>query len=119
MLSPARFSQLLVEVVFLLLGLLVVFLGWSGRIFFDRHWLPWLILSIVLIVCGLLALVRPGQWWARWQKWNRGASLLLLGLIMLAISRVPFAWVGRLLIAAGVVLLLRGLFGALLIFQQR
>jgi len=107
------------EVVFLLLGALVMFLGWSGRMFFDRHGLSWLILSVALIAWGLLALIRPGQWWARWQKWNRGASLLLLGLIMLAITRVPFAWVGRLLIATGVVLLLRGSFGALLIFRQR
>ncbi len=119
MLSPARLSELFMELVFLLLGALVMFLGWSGRIFFDRHGAPWLILSIALIAWGLLALARPGQWWARWQKWNRAASLLLLGLIMLAISRVPFAWVSHLLIATGVVLLLRGFFGALLIFRQR
>jgi hypothetical protein len=54
----------------------------------------------------------------RWEKWNRGASLVLLGLVLLAITRVPLLWVPKLLIAMGLILVLRGIFGSLLIFKQ-
>jgi hypothetical protein len=119
MLSPARLTQLMVELVFLLLGALVVWLGLSARIFFDRRGLGWLMVSIALIAWGLLAFLKPGEWWARWQKWNRGTSLVLLGGIMLCLSRVHFVWVGRLLALAGVVLIARGVAGSFLILRQR
>jgi len=119
MLSPARLTQLLMEFVFLLLGALVIWLAANGRIYFDRHGVAWLVLSVALIAWGLLALARPGQFWDRWQKWNRGGSLVLLGVVMLAISRVPFDWVVKLLAAAGVTLLARGILGSLLILRQR
>ena len=119
MLSPARLTQLLMEIVFLLLGALVIWLAANGRIYFDRHGVRWLVLSVALIAWGLLALAKPGQFWAKWQKWNRGGSLVLLGVVMLAISRVPFDWAVRLLAAAGVILVARGILGSLLILRQR
>ncbi len=118
MLSPARLMELIVELVFLLLGALVVWLGLQGRIYIDRRSIPWLIVSVALLVWGLLALARPGQWWARWQKWNRGLSLLLLGALMLAVTRVPYLWVGKLLAVGGVVLIVRGLLGTFLILRH-
>ncbi len=118
MLSPARLMELIVELVFLLLGALVVWLGLQGRIYIDRRSIPWLIVSVALLVWGLLALARPGQWWARWQKWNRGLSLLLLGALMLAVTRVPYLWVGKLLAVAGLVLIVRGLLGTFLILRH-
>jgi len=119
MLSPARLTQLLTEFVFLLLGALVIWLAANGRIYFDRRSTGLLVLSVGLIAWGLLALAKPGQFWAKWQKWNRGGSLLLLGVVMLAISRVPFDWVVKLLAVAGFVLVLRGIFGTLFILRQR
>ena len=119
MLSPARLTQLLTEFIFLLLGTLVIWLAASARIYFDRHSVTWLILSVALIAWGLLALAKPGQLWAKWQKWNRGGSLVLLGFVMLAISRVPFDWVVKLLATAGLILVLRGILGSFLIFRQR
>ena len=62
--------------------------------------------------------MRPVQRWNLWEKWNRGISLVLLGLIMLAMTRVPFLWVSRLLIVVGLILVLRGLFASLMIFKQ-
>jgi len=59
------------------------------------------------------------RWWSRGEQWTRGLSLTLLGIVMLAISRVPFLWVGPLLAFAGAVLALRGLVGAALIFRPR
>ena len=119
MLSPARLTQLVVEVIFLLLGLLVVWLGLTVHINFDRRSLGWLVISIGVAAWGLLALGKPGAWWARLQKWNRGGSMVLLGLLMLAIRRVPFLWVGRLLAICGLVLIVRGVLGSLLILKQR
>jgi hypothetical protein len=119
MLSPARLSQLIVEVVFLMLGVLVAWLGATGHINFDRRGIYWLAISVGVAAWGLLALARPGQWWERWQQWNRGGSLLLLGLLMLAITRVPFQWVGKLLALSGLVLVIRGAFGSLLILKQQ
>ena len=119
MLSPARLTQLLTEVVFLLLGALVVWLAANQRVYFDRHGIGWLVLSVGLLSWGLLAVAKPAQSWAKWQKWNRGGSLILLGLLMLAISRVPFDWVVKLLALAGFVLVARGIFGSLLILRQR
>jgi len=119
MLSPARLTQFLIEVVFLLLGALVVWLAANQRIYFDRHGVGWLILSVALLAWGLLAVAKPTQFWARWQKWNRGGSLILLGILMLAISRAPFDWVVKLLAVAGFVLVVRGILGSLLILRQR
>jgi hypothetical protein len=118
MLSPARMTQVMMEVIFLMLGLLVVWLGASGRIYFDRRGVPVLILSIALITWGLLAFARPVGHWVRWEKWNRGISLVLLGFVLIAITRAPFLWVPKLLIAMGLILVLRGLIGSLLIFRQ-
>ena len=118
MLSPARLSQLLVEFIFVLLGLLVLFLALRGQIFFDRHSTTWLAVGLALMVWGVLAIVRAGSWRSRWEKWNRGMSLLLLGVIMLIITHVPFLWVVYLLAAAGVVLIIRGQLAMILILRQ-
>lgn len=119
MITPARLTQLLTEIVFLLLGALVMWLAANGRIYFDRHGMGWLGLSVALIAWGLLALAKPGQFWTKWRKWNRGGSLVLLGVVMLSISRVPFDWVVRLLSVAGVILVLRGILGSFLLLRQR
>jgi len=119
MLSPARLTELTVEVIFVFLGVLVVWLGVTERINFDPRGIYWLAISVGAVAWGLLALAKPGQWWAHWQKWNRGGSLILLGLVMLGISRAPFLWIGKLLAVCGVVLLLRGVLGSVLILKQR
>lgn len=119
MFHPQRMVQFTVELIFALLGFLLIWLGLSGRIFFDRHGIGWLLLSAALIVWGLRALYKPRRWWARWQIWTRGFSLTLLGIVMLIIARAPFLWVGKLLAVAGLVLIARGLMGAALVFKPR
>ena len=119
MLTPQQVLRITIEIIFVLLGGLVVWLGLSGHILFDRRKPGWLLLGIALILWGVRALYKPGQWWSRQEQWTRGLSLTLLGLVMLAISRVPFEWVGPLLAFAGVLLALRGLLGAILILRSR
>jgi hypothetical protein len=117
-LTPDKSLRLSIEVIFVLLGGLVIWLGLTGHIFFDRRKMSWLILSIALILWGARALYSPGKYWSKFENWSRGLSLLLLGLVMFAISRVPFTWVGPLLAIGGVLLLLRGLAGSVLVFRR-
>jgi hypothetical protein len=119
MLKPEHLLRIVIEMIFVLLGALIVWLGVTGQIYFDRRKLPWLVLSAALIVWGLRALYKPGQSWSRWEHWTRGLSLTLLGMMMLAISRVPFLWVGRLFAVAGLLLILRGLVGSFLVLRPR
>lgn len=116
MLSPARLTQLLMEVVFILLGALVVWLGIHDSVPYPSA--AYFIVSLALIGWGVMAFVRPVQRWNIWEKWNRGISLILIGLIMLAMTRVPVVWVPRLLIGVGAILVTRGLFACLMIFKQ-
>jgi hypothetical protein len=118
MLSPARLTQLTVELIFVMLGALVIWLGLRGQINFNPAGALWLAMSIGAIAWGALTLARPGLWPARWQKRNRGASMILLGLLMLAIGRVPFGMAGRFLAICGLVLILRGVLGSFLILRQ-
>jgi len=119
MLTPERLLRLMVEFIFILLGALFIWLALVRRILVDRRSIAWLILSVALILWGLRALPRKGQWWARWENWARGLSLILLGAIMLVISRAPFAWVGPLLAAGGALLVLRGFIGSLFVLRPR
>jgi hypothetical protein len=119
MLTPQRALRLMIEIIFVLLGVLVIWLALTGRVLVERYKPSWLILSGALILWGLRALSGSKKWWARWENWTRGLSLTLLGVVMLAISRVPFSWVGPLLAAAGVVMVLRGILGAALVFRLR
>jgi hypothetical protein len=118
MFTPERLLRLLIEIIFVLLGLLVVWLGLTGHIFFDRHKLPWLILSVALILWGVRGIYRkPGSKPPQPQDYTRAVSLTVLGIVLLAISRVPFVWVGPLLACAGVVLAARGIAGTVLLLR--
>src|SRR5260370_35191753 len=98
MLTPERLLQVMIELIFVLLGGLLVWLGFQGPVYeriVDRHSASWLILGVALILWGLRALYKPGQWWRRWENWTRGLSLVLLGGLMLAIIPVSFSRVAR------------------------
>lgn len=118
MLTPDKMLRVMIEFVFMLLGGLIVWLGLTGHIFFDRRRPAWLILSIAVLLWGVRAMYRPGKYWSRVEDWTRGITLVLLGLVMAAISRVPFLWVGPLLAACGVILLLRGLAGSVMALRR-
>src|SRR5260370_28364982 len=109
----------MVDVFLVLVGFFVMWVGGGGGIYVDRHSTSWLILSGALILWGLRALYKPGQWWLRWENWTRGLSLALLGVLMLVITRVPFAWVSPMLAAGGALLVLRGIIASCLVFRPR
>lgn len=119
MLTPERLFRFMIEAMFVMLGILLVWLGLVRRTYVDRHSVSWLILGGALILWGLRALYSPGQWWLRWQNWTRGLSLALLGGLMLVMTRVPFLWVGPMLAVGGGLLVLRGIMASALIFRPR
>jgi hypothetical protein len=119
MFTPQRLLRLMIEFIFILLGGLLLWLGMERRISVDRRSPGWLILSMALILWGLRALYKRRQSGLRWENWTRGLSLVLLGILMLVISRVPFAWVWPLLAIAGGVLVLRGVVGSVLIYRSK
>ncbi|MBZ5528603.1 MAG: hypothetical protein LAN71_11960 [Acidobacteriia bacterium] len=114
MLTPDRLFRFANELIFLLLGAFLAWIGASGRVLFDRRSAAWAVLSVAMMLWGLRTLLAPEQWWQKWEKRIRGISLVLTGGLLLAIARVPFAWVAPLLIAAGILLALRGVCGAYL-----
>jgi sulfite exporter TauE/SafE len=118
MLTPERLLRLVIEIIFILLGLLVVWLGLTGHIFFNRHKLSWLILSVALILWGLRGIyTNPGRKPPQPEDYTRAISLTLLGIVLLGISRVPFTWVGALLACAGLLLTARGIVGSVLLWR--
>ena len=117
MFTPQRLLRLMIEFIFTLLGGLLLWLGIERRISVDRHSSSWLILSVALILWGLRVLFKRDQSRLGWENWTRGLSLVLLGILMLVISRVSFSWVGPLLATAGGLLVLRGVVGSVLIYR--
>jgi hypothetical protein len=117
MLSPANLFRMMTEMIFVLLGGLLVWVGLSSRFIFDPRKPAWLGLGAVLVYCGIRA-------WIKTQRAARtaeraavrvgGASLALVGLMMLGLMFVEFRWVGTVLAMAGGILVLRGLVSAVL-----
>lgn len=111
MLGAANLFRVVQEFVFILLGALLVVLALSGRVP-DRHGMGWPVLAAVIVFWGLRAWWRAGRPGQKWQAALAGASLILVGGLMLVIVWAPFDWVQPLLMAAGGVLALRGVAGA-------
>src|SRR5580692_8889943 len=97
MLNPANLFRMMTEMIFVLLGCVLVGLGLTNRYMFNPRSPTWLGLGAVLI-----------YWGARsWTKTTRAArtsdravtrigaaSLILVGFMMLALAIVEFRWVG-------------------------
>ena len=118
MLRPEKLLRIFTELAMLLLGLLLLLVAVSGRLFWNRRSIAWMAVGIFLIYWGVRSWLRRrsvGPW--RVEKLRCG-SLVLVGLLMLAISRVPFDFVGPLLGIAGGVLVLRGIFSVALIARS-
>src|ERR1700737_3601427 len=97
MLTPERLLRLGIEIIFVLLGRLVVWLGNRGNIFFARPKLAGLGLGVALILWGIRGISRkPGSKPQQPEDYTRAVSLTVLGIVLLAISRGPFAWGGPL-----------------------
>ena len=117
MLRPATLIRLGQELVFVLLGLLLISVAAMGRLLWDRKSEMWVALGALLFVLGVRAWLRAGKYVTRWEHRVRGASLVLLGVCMLTMTLAPYGWIAALLGAAGGVLALRGVVMAALVLR--
>ena len=111
--TPASLLRMTNELIFVLLGGLLMWVGLSNRFMFDPRKPAWLGLGAVLVYWGARA-------WIKTQKAARthertavrvgGASLALVGLMMLTLVFVELRWAGTMLALTGGNLVLRGLF---------
>ena len=121
MLSPAKVFRLLTELIFIPLGLFLVWFATTGRLSFGflsvRRSAPWVGLGAFLIYWGVRAVLRARRSAGRSDDRVRGAALALLGAVMLGITWLPFAGVAPLLGVAGGILILRGLASVVLVVR--
>ena len=120
MFTPQRLLHAIIELLFVLLGGLVIWLGLSGQILvysFNPRRPSWLILSVAIILWGLRAVFRPGPGSTAVERWTRGLSLVLLGAVMLAMSDVRLQWIGPLVALGGLILGARGLVNLALLLR--
>ena len=115
MLGPAHLFRLLNELIFVLLGVLLVWVSATGRYFFDRRAPTWIGLGAFLVYWGVRAWMRAGRHSSSGEHRVRGGSLALVGMMMLGIAWLPFRWVAPLLAAAGGILVVRGMLSAVLV----
>ena len=112
---PAHFLRVLPEMIFIFLGVLIIWVALTGHYFFDPRSTAWLLLAGLLAIYGLVTIRWRGP--ERGIHWVRGGSLMLTGLVMLALSRAKMGQVVPLLITAGVALAGRGLIVAGLVLS--
>jgi hypothetical protein len=113
--TTASLLRMTNEMIFVLLGGLLVWVGLSSRFLFDPRKPAWLGLGAVLVYWGARAWMktkRTARTAERTTVRVGGASLALVGLMMLSLVFVEFRWVGTLLAMAGGILVLRGLLNA-------
>lgn len=117
MVTPALLFRLLNEFVFILLGALLALMAVSGRYAVPGRSTMWIALGAFLIYWGVRAWLRPERA-APGQGRVRGASLILVGAMVLAMAWAPFQYVAPLLEVAGGVLVLRDLASAAALYAQ-
>ena len=113
--DPFQMFRVMTEMVFMLAGALLIFVGLTGRYVFDARRPSWLVLAAILVLWGTRAWRRARLIAVRNLRWaaqSGGVSLILVGLIMISLAWVRFGWVGPLLAIAGGVFVVRGLITA-------
>lgn len=115
MISNVQLFRLFNELIFVLLGGLVIWVGGTGRFLFNPRQPTWLVLSGLVMFLGIAALVmRSGAGAHPAVAIVRGASLILVAAIMVSMAWASFRMVTLLMMLAGAVLALRGLIGGAL-----
>lgn len=119
MLTPAHLFRMMNELIFVLLGGLLVWLGLTYHIFLNPRRPAWLLLGGLLIIWGARTWMRASRARIvvaaqRAAARIRGASLILVGALMISLAWLEFRWTGAALAAAGGVLIVRGLASAAL-----
>jgi hypothetical protein len=109
MTSTSKVLSLFIEVLFVLLGSLLVLLALSGRYSVPGRTGVWI--GAAVLFWGIRSAVRPARGAPRGLAISRAASLFLAGLFVIAATWFSFRYFPTLLCATGVVLALRGMAG--------
>jgi hypothetical protein len=113
--------RLINEIVFLLVGALLLWVGLFARYFFYPRGVAWPILTVALVLWGLRTWFRAPRIAGRGERAAMrigGGSLAVAGLILLALVWAPFRWAGLLLAAAGGIFVVRGLVAAVIMARS-
>lgn len=116
--STAALFRLLNEFIILLLGALLILLAATHRLSLPARTGMWFGLGAALILWGLRTEMRPLPKSSPEHSAIRGGSLILVGLMIIAIPLVPMHYEALLLALAGGVLVLRGLLGSVLLARS-
>lgn len=111
MVIPLRF---LIEVIVAMLGGLILWLALLSHKVPDRHASSWMMVGVLLMVWGAFTFFRARGLRTYWLDRVGGISLLVVGGLMLVLTRVPFEWVAPMFAAIGGLLVVRGLVGVFL-----
>jgi hypothetical protein len=114
--STTQLFRLMNEVVFVLLGALLAWAAFTGHYYFNPRSMMWILLAGLLVAYGAVAAMWSSG--PRSIAFVRGGSLIIVGLIMLALSHVILRWVQPMLIIAGATLAARGLIVAVLVMRN-
>jgi hypothetical protein len=109
--------RLFSELIVFLLGALLILLAISGRVGLPARPAALIALGAFLVYWGVRAGIKPEQGVRPYESRTRAASLALVGLSILVIPMLPLRFAPTMLGVAGLILVLRGLLGA--IFSSR
>jgi hypothetical protein len=112
--GPQHLFRVLNEMVFVLLGGMLMWIAGTGRYFFNPRGMAWFLISGLAIVLGLMSLLTRSGESSRVGAYVRGGSLIVVGLVMISMAWAPYRLVVWLLMFAGIVLVLRGLIGSVM-----
>jgi hypothetical protein len=121
MVSPANLFRMMIELIFVLLGGFLAWLGLSNKVMFDPRSPAWLGLAAVLVYWGVrswMKTTRAAKTADRTATRVGGVSLIVVGFVMIALVFVQYRLVGITMALAGFTLAVRGLAGAVLSFRS-
>jgi hypothetical protein len=105
--------RLLSEFIVFLLGALLVLLAFSGRVGLPTQPAGLIALGALLVFWGVRRGIKPEPGLRLYDSRIRAASLALVGLAILAIPMLPWRLAPTMLGTAGLILVVRGLLGAI------
>jgi len=117
--KAATLLQLINEFIILLLGALLVLLAVTRGVALPSRPGALIALGVALAYWGVRAGMRPEPSTAPSQRNVRSGSLILVGALVAAIPLLPLQFADWLLGAAGTILVLRGVVGAVMFVRSK
>jgi hypothetical protein len=111
--------RLVSEFIVFLLGALLILLAVSGRVGLPARPAALIALGAFFVYWGVRAGIKPEPGLRAYESRTRAASLALVGLSILGIPMLPMRFAATMLGIAGVVLVLRGLLGAVFSLRRK